>query len=57
MKAYIEEKFETRLIELLGPEVLAGDKMSFHEVAKRFYWAGYRDGNDYGYTMGLRRGQ
>ncbi len=57
MKADIEEKFEERLIELLGPETLAGDKMSFFEVAKRFYWAGYNDGDHHGFTMGRRNGQ
>jgi hypothetical protein len=57
IKADIENKFEERLIELLGPETLAGDKMSFFEVAKRFYWAGYNDGEHRGYTMGVRRGQ
>ena len=53
----IEEKFDERLIELLGPKVLAGDKKSFYEVAKQFYWAGYNDGDRHGFTMGRRNGQ
>ena len=57
MKANVEEKFEEALIQLLGHEAIMGDKVSPHEIARRFFYAGYRAGDDYGFTMGRRNGQ
>lgn len=44
MRIEDEEKFQIALVELLGVEALAGDKLSFHDVARMFYRRGLIDG-------------
>lgn len=53
----VDEKFEERLVELLGVSALMKDELSPYDIAKMFYRAGYRDGDNHGFTMGRRNGQ
>jgi hypothetical protein len=57
IKADIVEKFEQHLTELIRDKPFEEHGMSFFEIAKKFYWAGYNDGDRHGFTMGRRNGQ